>query len=555
MNKIKALVLMQLKDKINIKFGNKRSVLTKILLECFKTILVTAIAYVFFMLSNLFSIFSMYKQIPLSVMTIIMVFILLLSTISCTTGLKNTLYKSEDNKFLVTYPISGNKIFLSKIIVFYIFELRRSLTFSIPIFLAYGIISGLNFFFYIWVFIAFFIISAFPVLLGCMLSIPALYLDRFLSKFKLIKSLLLISIIAAAMYGIIYLINMIPEEFNMVYAWPSIFRTIQLVLERFQKYLYPVYLLVTSVTGWPVSLSFTYLSYIPWVTMLAFIAILGLMFCTIYFGVKKHYISMSSKSFEFAKSTTVKVKPNKKHNRLVSYAIEEIKDLTRSGDYILGFFATYIIVPIMILFLTKLFGSLIIRYYGEMLSWVFVILLIILPLTAANSNLAAIYSREGRASLMTKTFPDNPLFPLLNKLFLFIICTIISTSSCIYIFQAYAHLDILTMVFIGLGIILFEIGMIFYAGYLDLKNPQNDQFATNSGNFVNPNEINFIVVSFLLSGIIAFYSYILIMENSGNFIVFGVKLFFIGLLIATIMFVLYYTQIKAFYYDAAEGKR
>ena len=85
-----------------------------------------------------------------------------------------TLYFADDNKILITLPVGENLIFISRLIVYYVFELQRSLFLTIPIFLAFSIISGVGVLNYIWLPIVFIFVSAIPVLLGAILR-----LDRF----------------------------------------------------------------------------------------------------------------------------------------------------------------------------------------------------------------------------------------------------------------------------------------------------------------------------------------------------------------------------------------
>ena len=66
-------------------------------------------------------------------MVLILTISLGLSLISCTFELTNNLYFSEDNRVLITLPVDTNKIFVSKIIVFYLYELKKSLNFLMPL--------------------------------------------------------------------------------------------------------------------------------------------------------------------------------------------------------------------------------------------------------------------------------------------------------------------------------------------------------------------------------------------------------------------------------------
>ena len=66
-----------------------------------------------------------YSESP-RIMILIVTFSLVLSLVSCTKDLMLNLYFSEDNKVLITFPVNSNVIFLSKLIVFYFYEIKKN---------------------------------------------------------------------------------------------------------------------------------------------------------------------------------------------------------------------------------------------------------------------------------------------------------------------------------------------------------------------------------------------------------------------------------------------
>ena len=79
------------------------------------------------------------NDIPVSVISILFSIMLLLSVITDTVGLMKSLYLSRDNSVLLTYPATPSLIFLSKLVTYYVYELRKSFMFTVPMFIAYGI--------------------------------------------------------------------------------------------------------------------------------------------------------------------------------------------------------------------------------------------------------------------------------------------------------------------------------------------------------------------------------------------------------------------------------
>ena len=191
MNHLKPLVMMQLKDKIDFSFlSSKKKTITKVVFTILAFVAVTALCFVFFMLSSMLNLFSLVNVIPTSLMVFIFTIMFLLSCISCTFGLMKKLYFSPDNQVLLTFPVKPNMGFVSKLIVFYIYELIKNLYFMIPVFIAYGIFSGYSLLFYPWMLICFLFISALPVLIGAILSIPLMYISTWLKSVPYLKTAL-----------------------------------------------------------------------------------------------------------------------------------------------------------------------------------------------------------------------------------------------------------------------------------------------------------------------------------------------------------------------------
>ncbi|MBQ6817647.1 MAG: hypothetical protein IJO27_04370, partial [Bacilli bacterium] len=132
MKHLMTLVVMQLRNKIDFSWAKtKMNIFRTLLFGFLKFAIITAITYVVLYLCQTIGIFY-YSESP-RIMIFVVTFSLILSLISCTKDLMLNLYFAEDNRVLITFPVNSNVIFLSKLIVFYIYEIKRSLSFLIPI--------------------------------------------------------------------------------------------------------------------------------------------------------------------------------------------------------------------------------------------------------------------------------------------------------------------------------------------------------------------------------------------------------------------------------------
>ena len=144
-----------------------------------------------------------------------------LSLISCTVGITQSLYFNQDNKVLVTLPMSGISLFLSKLIIFYIEELKKAMLFTIPIILACFIFCNdyISIATYFWMIIPILIYIALPVLLGSLLSIVGMCIKRLFDRLPIIQGIIIVGVVVGFVFVVVKLINLIPENINLLEQW------------------------------------------------------------------------------------------------------------------------------------------------------------------------------------------------------------------------------------------------------------------------------------------------------------------------------------------------
>ena len=546
---------MQLKDKLDIGFiKDKARVIRKVIFFILRFLIVAAISFALLFVSSFLRIFHNSPFLPTSIMTVVMTIILLISTFTCTVDLIKSLYLAEDNQVLITYPISANRIFLSKIIVFYLYEIYKNVTFTLPIFLAYGFLSPVNWFFYIWVFIAFFFVSMIPVVLGVVLSVPGLYLIRFFNRYRGLKIIFFILLLGGFIYGLAQLVLLIPNEINVLNYWGPIKVLLSDVTIFFQTYFSPVYLVVKMVVGkYDATMHYSYLNGDVWLTFLGLIVSMAALFFSIYYLSRFIFIKMTSKSFEYEKKFQVKVLLNRRLPSFLSFVLKELRLIFRTGEFTYNFIATYVSIPLIILLINQIFASMDLYTNGEFMVQAFNILIIMLPLLASNSMIATMYSKEGRTAYLKRTKPVIIVFPLLAKLLPNITLSVVSLIVSLYIFNAHVNYIAINIVFLSIALIFIQIGHILFCALLDLMNPQNEQYATSGGQISNPNETKATLSAFIISFLVALIALGLMIEEQFkpevNFNLAFLKLMLLGIVFLGTNIYMFIAKIKAYYYD------
>lgn len=556
MKQLKTLVLMQLRDKLDLSFVKDRKQLLRVIIfGILKFAIVAAISYIVLSLSLTIGLF--YNSEFPSVMVLILTISLGLSLISCTFELTNNLYFSEDNRVLITLPVDTNKIFVSKIIVFYLYELKKSLNFLMPLTLSCVLLlvtkGFCSLWMFLWIFIPLVFILMLPVLIGSLLSILVMYIKRFLKKVPVLQVLLFISILILAIIGIVYLIGLIPENIDLIAQWPTVSRNIREFLLMIESKLSIMSQMVSIIIG-----NFTHkqvyaLNLMTFVKLGILIGICFVLVILVYFISRPIFFGMMSKNFEIKKRIGDD-KPNKKHNKYLTFIDKEFKINLRTINISVNYLMVYIIVPILILFLNAMYKAMDTRQLGDLLIYTFNILLICLPLLASNALVATYYSREGRAGYMKKTKPIYAAYPLFTKLVFNVIFSIPTVFVTCAIFGSSVSFSIGEIVILGFAILFLHLGHMIYSANLDIMNPQNEQYATTGGIIDNPNENKSTILAFILSAAYAIIAYKLLSEAGLGSEVGSVMLGLLKLMVISIAFfgstlLMFIKRIKAFYYE------
>ncbi len=569
---LKTLVLMQLKDKLDLSFVRSvRSTIIKTVLAIVKLVVAVAIFYLLFFVCNILSVFRPAGLIPDSVVNILFTIIQLLSIVTCTVGLTKTLYMTEDNKVLLTLPVSSTCVYISKLILFYIFELKKNVMLTLPIFIAYGMVNGAVWYYYPWILFCFLFVSLVPVAIAAIISIPALYVGVFVGRLKWLQAVLALLGVGTVTYLLIRVIGLIPNNINILGQWGSIFVAIQDFLQKFSVYSYPYYRLTLMMVGGTLLIGSDLFVGATFVTMAVLFASLALLLGASFLCAKPMFVRMASKQFEFDKRA-VKAKPNRVHNRKISPFAETLQMNLRSTTYIIGCFVQLVLPAIAILLQNRLYAAMNTNYSGYIMTKTFSLLVMLVMTLAFNNEYASVYSREGSARNILKTRPQKPIYTLFGRISLRAVIVLLSTVlvAVAYVLALSYSYDAKTeqTVFSPLDsasvneilvmcLITFLVGEahLLWCAEMDVMNNFADQYQTVGVQFDSPNERNATLIGFALAVLFAGMYYLL--SDIGGLIIGSltptmaalVKALFVATVFAAIRVYLYITRCKLYFVE------
>lgn len=547
---LKTLVTMQIKEKMDFSYlKSKRQTVFKITWFFLGFAVVTALIAVLFYFVKLLGLFSLVKDIPTSVISIAFSVMLALSVVTDTVGLMRALYFSRDNTVLLTLPAPPALVFFSKLAVYYIYELKKSFLFTIPLFVAYGIIKGLPIYYYPWLLLLFGFVSALPVLIAGVLSIPAMFISVFVNRFKWLQYTLYGTLALALIVALWYAIGLIPKDIDFIATWGTTFWEIQDFLKAYMKNFAPLYAFTELIVGRTVGLSNLIFHSRTLPYLLALIGVLAVLLLLCFLLSRPLFYRMASTPFEF-KKRTIEPKPNRVHNPISSALVKELIGGIRSNSLVRLFGTVAVIMPIAIQLLNKLYSAMNTRFIGTQMTVCFNVLIMLLIVLSTNIDIASVYSRDGSSAYLNKVQPTGYAGLLISKLVIPMVVTFAGVAYTTVIFARFTTfvprpaLSLLEVVCLGLTVYFIYVAHLFYSAELDIMNPQYAQYATFNEQANNPNE-NLSGIMAILFSIIAFAVALFLSSMATKGV--WVRLCLVTLVIAVAKCMTYLMKIRVFY--------
>lgn len=542
---LKTLTVMQLKEKLDMSYlGNFRKTLFKTIWTVIEFAAITAVCFLVFHFIKILGIFSLVSDVPSSVMVVIFTVMFMLSIVFATMGLVKSLYFSKDNSVLLTLPATPSLVFLSKLAVYYCYELKKNFMFTVPIFIGYGIVKGLTIAYYPWLLFLFVFISALPVIISALLSIPCMFVYQFIQKFKAIQYVIYTALAVGAVALTWYLISLIPTNINFVETWGTTFWEIQDFLKVFTKTFSVMTSFTELIIGRTIGVTVAVFSIRTLWGTLILLSVTVALIALCFLLAKPLFYKMASTPFEFRKKSNVKEKQNVVRSGFLSALYKEITIGLRSNYFIKLFAILVIVMPIAIVLLNKLYAAMNTRFVGMQMTVAFNAVIMMLILLSTNIDIASVYSRDGSTAYLNKVQPTNYSVLLFAKLLCNLVIALIGVIVTVIFYAEYSPLNVPDFIMFSVAIYAFYVCHLFWSAELDIMNPQYSQYATFNDQANNPNENASAVILLIISILVFIVALFLSMqEASGVWIKLGV----VSLVLAVAKILTFFLKIKIFY--------
>jgi len=543
---LRVLTAMQFKDQIDFSFlKSKRKTFAKILYSIIMFLVVTIVIQTILSLVVQLGLFSFVRILNYRVYLVLMTVLLILSFIACIVKVTTTLYFSKDNLVLITLPVNNSMIFTSKLVVCYIYELIKNVSYLLPFFFAYGMVMNFGILYYVWSVFSLIIFTLLSVVLSGLLSIPAMVISIILKRHKWLELSLITVLGAFVVYLLVNIIGAIPSDIDLIRDWGRLYWNIQDFLAWFAKTFFIFDYLLQLFTG----MLYNGTEFNPF--RQANVLTLELIFLTcvisialIYLLSKPLFLKMISSPFEYKKKINRKSKRNRRLPAFLSAVVQQSKRIFRTPNLIYSVLAVAVITPLAVFCQNKIIGAMDTRMFGNYLGITFNVLIVLLLTLSSNTSMASVYSREGNSAYLNKINPVEYHVPLSAKIVLNGLLNVISIIVSCIIINNFANLGIKDTILLTIAMVLLYLGHLLWSAELDIMNPQNHHYQTTGSHNKNPNELKSTIIGFITSAIFTLAIFTFLQEEYSS--VFG-KLLLISVIYFTIRVYFYFNRVKLYY--------
>lgn len=501
-------IKMLLNNSLSLDFKkNKKKSIISILTKVLIFAITAAISFLFFYLCDMMAIFSLISITPSSVPSIIIMIILFFSFVSTLFRVMNDLFFSSDNKVLLTLPSNGNTLFISRLFVSFITAYLKALKLEIPFLIGYFISNRYPIYMYFVIFLIFIVIELFFTLLSSLIAVPLYFVKKFLITYPLVKNILLILSIGTIITLASLLISIIPEKIDIFSNWSTYFYKVQDGLTYYTVNMSFLYNISSVMLGIYNGYKFSYFSGVAIYGLYTLIVLIGsniILFLLSLALANPFYLRLASGNDELMEKHRNKNKNSKELKPGLSQFKKESLLFIKDNYVTPGYLTVFISLPLIMALIGKIFLAMDLNKRGISLSIVAILLITLLISLSANASIAKLFSIEGGAFNVGRTYPLNDNKKITSKIIIPMVIGIISLIITFIIIALLRTSLLLEMLLLGGGVILIYVSHLLYSAGLDFSSPKN---IFGDISFLSNNEGRSTIYGFSLSLIITIIFY------------------------------------------------
>ena len=514
--RIRALLFMQMGDKLRKKTGRmRRKAIFLIFLQVLAALTVTAVLTVLCML------LQSYFYVPLDRNMLAAMFLLtqVISILANTGTIQNVLFTDRENMMLLTFPCTFREIATSKLLLFFLRELKKNCFFLLPFLLGFAIATQQGIAFFAFSLIAYFLLSALPIFVACILSIAFLYTKRWLQSHPTLYVMTLVIAFAGIFYVAYKLLMILPDPLRFIQNYSEYMRKITSVIAKTAGYSLHYGCLADILTGSGTLLDWVILLVSSGVTVIAGILIL----------LPFYFRAVSSSAERSTREKRVRHRVHEvsgltasrqaghpsKFGLYRTFLHKELILIGRDVQKLSATVTSFFILPLVSFVMNHVLDTINTNPLGDQIIIAFNVMISASLLAAFNTDCACVLSMEGLEFSVLKTAPSNTMSIAWAKITVTLLSNAIAIAATVLMLYFTTAIGIVDLILFALTLILLAAGMVLWSFQLDVRRPQFHEYASkgSSGVVDNPNVGKATLFGFLTATIGGVLTLLLLYDN------------------------------------------
>ncbi|MFA6738882.1 MAG: hypothetical protein WCS53_00765 [Bacilli bacterium] len=503
--RIKVLALLQISNKYKIKrfdYSKRFRIIARAFLYLLMLVVLTVVFAGFTLV--LIDIIGLPRNS--SILTFVIVVMQAFGIVSCLVGLNKNLYTSKDNPILLAYPARPIEVYISKLLVYYIYELIKSISFFIPFFFGFGIYMGIFTALYaINTILMALILPVFPVLIGALVTIPLLFIKRIFQANAWLKGLFGIAGLVVLFIGLRYALSFLPVPLRILAMYDVFVDGLKAVIATTNQIATFYNVIGYMFFGQQIVQGYAILTG----------AVITLLLLIIFIS-RPYYLKMASRSSEHANLKKHKGENIVHTNTFFTFIRKEWLLTIRNPAEFISNYSFMIATPYVLFTMMTIFASVDRDKLGNIMLITFSLLITLLMATASNTASATAVTAEGQEFSLLKTAPGKVSNMAWAKIiFNLAFSTIMIILSYVLVILFCDRIDFVQPLLIMMGAaVLINGGLIFWSFQLDLLNPQLSEYAVSGASAHAKNFSKSITLGFLSSVLFTVLFMLFFLENT-----------------------------------------
>lgn len=534
LRRIRTLLKIQSKDKFStLKDAGKKKLAFKFFITFCVFALITFIIFtVLGYLKNTFKI-----ELDANLLITVLFFSQVIAVISSMSNILDILYSNKENMLLLAFPCKVYEIFTSKLLIFLLREIKRSVFFTLPFLIAFGSSSaGISWPYWVLMPIAWLMIVTFVPLIATFVSVAVLYTKRFLQKHSFIYAFLLTVFLALCFYACYAILGKLPTPIRLV----AIYDKFVTAVAKFTAGV-AVYANIYTFIGRMLFSDRVYL-YLP-----VLLAILFAFTALVYLTIMPFYFKAISTTAEYSTKKKFKSNISKSKNIYGTFLRKELILLRRDPSKINGILSLCMLLPIVLYVMNFILQAISKNTLGEYIVVAFNIMITLTLLSTYNSSVAAAFSEEGSEFAVLKSAPAKTMYIGWAKMTVSAVVDVIALVVVTVLLTFITDISDTNLACMFFSMLFLTLGHVLWSCQLDVNNPKFAEYAAKGGAVTDNGNIGrAMFYGFLMSTLTGILSLIIMMDN---FTTSWARILIIAVLFFVARFYLYWSNLRVYYYD------